>query len=140
MIAFDLRCSNGHSFEGWFEDSDAYEEQKKKGLIACPVCNDTEVSKTLSTFAIKKSSPPSKEVSDQRAAIAEFRNKIVDFIEKNFDNVGSNFAKEALKIHYGVAEQRNIRGITTSEEDKLLKEEGVDVIKVPMPIESDFDS
>ena len=38
MIAFDLQCANGHTFEGWFEDSNAYEAQKKRGLIACPVC------------------------------------------------------------------------------------------------------
>ncbi|MBW1758820.1 MAG: DUF1178 family protein [Deltaproteobacteria bacterium] len=140
MIAFDLKCANGHCFEGWFEDSDAYEEQKKKGLIACPVCNDTAISKALSTFAIKKSARPSKEVVEHQAALTEVRNKLFDFINKNFDDVGSDFTKEALKIHYGVGEKRNIRGITTSGEDELLKEEGVDIIKIPTPLKPDLDS
>jgi hypothetical protein len=29
MIAYDLQCSNGHQFEGWFEDSHAFDRQKK---------------------------------------------------------------------------------------------------------------
>jgi hypothetical protein len=41
MIAYDLQCVKGHAFEGWFEDSEAYQTQKKKELIACPVCNNT---------------------------------------------------------------------------------------------------
>ncbi len=30
MIAYDLQCVNGHAFEGWFEDSEAYQAQKKR--------------------------------------------------------------------------------------------------------------
>ena len=59
--------------------------------------------------------------------------EIVDFVEKNFDDVGCDFAKEALKIHYGVEQPRNIRGISTKEEEKMLKEEGVQFLKIPMP-------
>ena len=55
MIVFDLQCDKGHAFEGWFEDSQAFNKQKKKGLITCPSCNSTTVSKLPSTFAIKGS-------------------------------------------------------------------------------------
>jgi len=55
MIAYDLQCANNHSFEGWFEDRKAYLDQQKKGLITCPICNDTSVEKVPSTFAIKSS-------------------------------------------------------------------------------------
>ena len=48
MIAFDLRCSSAHQFEGWFASSAAYELQQEKGLIACPVCNDKHISKAPS--------------------------------------------------------------------------------------------
>ena len=37
MIAYDLQCTKGHSFEGWFEDRKAYLDQQKKGLVTCPV-------------------------------------------------------------------------------------------------------
>jgi hypothetical protein len=138
MIAFDLQCKNNHTFEGWFEDSKAYEEQQKKGLIACPVCNDTNVFKVLSTFAIKSASHLPK-INGNEIALAKITEEITDYVEKNFDNVGTDFSKEALKIHYGASEPRNIRGISTKAEEKTLKEEGVQFFKLPMPERSDSD-
>lgn len=140
MIAFDLQCSNGHAFEGWFQDGNAYDEQNRKGLISCPVCNDTSINKVLSAFAIKKSFNPEKAVSAGQAELAELSNKVVDFVVKNFDDVGSEFTKEALKMHYGVTEPRNIRGVSTSEEEKTLKKEGIQFFKIPMPVPPDTDS
>lgn len=131
MIAYDLQCANGHHFEGWFEDSKAYKDQKKRNLIACPVCNDTAISKIPSTFAIKSSQP--NRASVPVAQLEQINKEVVEFVEKNFDNVGCDFAKEALKIHYGASEPRNIRGVSTEEEEKVLKEEGVDFIKLPIP-------
>ncbi|MGD9330974.1 MAG: DUF1178 family protein [Desulfobacterales bacterium] len=128
MIAYDLICSQGHIFEGWFEDAKTYTKQKKKGLVTCPICNDTAVSRQPSTFAIK-SGPP----ATQGADLAALGRQIYDFVEKNFDNVGSDFAKEALKIHYGVSEPRNIRGVSTKQEEETLQKEGVDFVKVPLP-------
>jgi hypothetical protein len=139
MIAYDLQCVNGHSFEGWFEDRKAYETQKKKSLIACPVCDNTSIARVPSTFAIK-SSNPLKEFSDQQADLENIGKKIVDFVEKNFDDVGADFAKEALKMHYGVTKARSIRGVSTKEEEKTLKEEGVHFIKVPIPEVPDTDA
>jgi hypothetical protein len=140
MIAFDLQCSKGHTFEGWFEDGKAYDEQNKKGLISCPVCNDTTVSKVLSTFAIKKKLQLSKKPTDKPADPAQMTQKIVDYVSKNFDDVGPDFTKEALKIHYGVTEPRNIRGVSTEEEEKVLKKEGVQFIKIPVPSTPDTDA
>ena len=139
MIAYDLQCVNGHAFEGWFEDSEAYQDQKKRKLIACPVCNTTQVSRIPSTFAIK-SSPIPKNVSREEENLKRVGKEIVDFIHKNFDDVGCDFAKEALKIHYGVEEPRNIRGVSTKEEEKMLKEEGIDFLKIPMPVTPDTDA
>jgi hypothetical protein len=45
--------------------------------------------------------------------------------------VGADFYKEALKIHSGEAENRNIKGTATTEEEVILKEEGVPFFKVP---------
>jgi len=139
MIAYDLQCANGHSFEGWFEDVKTYEYQEAKGLIACPVCNVTSVVRIPSTFAIK-SSQNVKNLSDRQSDLAAIGHKIVEFVEKNFDDVGCNFAKEALKMHFGVAEPRNIRGVSTKEEEKTLKEEGVQFFKFPVPVPPDADA
>ena len=141
MIAYDLQCPNGHAFEGWFEDRKAYLNQQKKGLIACPVCNDTAVSIIPSTFAIKSSQTPNpKKAPSNIAQYENFGKEIVDFVEKNFDDVGCEFAKEALKIHYGVTEPRNIRGVSTKDEEKTLKKEGIQFFKIPMPAPPDSDS
>ena len=139
MIAYDLQCSSGHSFEGWFEDGQAYDDQKKRGLVTCPVCNDTSVSRIPSTFAIKSSQNPAS-FSTKQAELDKIGMKIVDFVQKNFDDVGCNFAKEALKIHYGAVEPRNIRGVSTKEEEKTLEEEGIEFFKVPMPTPPDTDA
>jgi len=139
MIAYDLQCINGHSFEGWFEDATTYEEQKKNALIACPVCSSTSIARIPSTFSIK-SSTSLKEFADFQADLMNINQKIVDFVEKNFDDVGSEFAKEALKMHYGVTESRSIRGVSTKEEEKTLKDEGVEFFKVPMPTRPDTDA
>jgi hypothetical protein len=43
-------------------------------------------------------------------------------------------------MHYGVAEPRNIRGVSTHEEEKLLKEEGVQFVKIPLPASPDSET
>ncbi len=139
MIAFDLHCSNGHTFEGWFEDNKAYNAQKKKNLISCPVCNGTAISKLPSAFAIKSARSP-KITLPQKSDIENMGKEIVQYIEKNFDDVGTDFAKEALKIHYGATEPRNIRGSSTKEEEKTLKEEGIEFFKFPSTPPQDTDS
>ena len=141
MIAYDLQCTKGHSFEGWFEDRKAYLDQQRKGLITCPVCNVTSVDIVPSTFAIKSGAPSnSKDLAAERAKLEKIGKEAIEFVEKNFDDVGADFAKEALKIHYGAAEPRNIRGVSTKEEEKTLEKEGIEFIKIPMPVRPDTDS
>lgn len=138
MIAYDLICANGHTFEGWFEDAKAYEKQKKNGLVACPLCHDADVCRRPSTFAIK-SRPMPKAPAPDAAGLKALGRQLVDFVDKHFDNVGPDFAKEALKIHYGAAEPRNIRGVSTKQEEETLREEGVDFVKLPLPRPSEDD-
>jgi hypothetical protein len=130
MIVFDLKCNNGHRFEGWFKDSSTYDHQSRKKLIACPICEDVEVCKIPSTFGIK-SSPSDNTLSPKVNEMEIVGKKLAEFVEKNFDDVGCEFTKEALKIHYGVVEPRNIRGVSTEQEEKVLKEEGVKFFKIP---------
>ena len=143
MIAFDLQCSNGHNFEGWFEDYTAYQGQLNKGLVLCPICSDSRISQIPSTFAIRSSQPPkatgpAESVADPEA-LKEISRRITEFVEKNFDDVGADFSQEALKIHYGVSEPRSIRGVSTEEEEKTLKAEGIDFFKIPVPVHRDPD-
>ena len=93
MIAYDLQCSNGHVFEGWFEDSNAYETQKEKGLIGCPACDDTSIHRIPSTFAIK-SSQPSAMASDKVTELEQMGKQIVDYVKKNYAMSALNFPKK----------------------------------------------
>jgi hypothetical protein len=131
MIAFDLICLQGHKFEGWFDDGKTFDDQQSRGLLTCPVCNSADISKIPTAFSIK-SSPPEKTPDLAMKELVRLEETLTAFIEKKFDNVGSGFATEALKIHYGISEPRNIRGTSTLEEEKVLKEEGIEFIKIPV--------
>ena len=140
MIAFDIICSNGHVFECWFKDSAAYEEQKSSGIINCPICNDNDVEKVFSPFGIKKNGEKKREEKKEEKKREEVApanpyqalRMISEYLDKHFEEVGADFAKEALKIHWGEAEKRNIKGVATPQEETLLKEEGVQFLKVPI--------
>ncbi|MEM9287787.1 MAG: DUF1178 family protein [Pseudomonadota bacterium] len=47
MIVFDLKCEHDHVFEAWFGSSSDYDAQRARGLISCPVCDSTQVSKAV---------------------------------------------------------------------------------------------
>jgi hypothetical protein len=128
MIAFDLLCSNGHLFECWFKDSASYEEQKSAGVINCPICDDLEVERVYSPFMIKRSDDGKRAGTDPH----QVSQLIEAYLDKHFEDVGADFYKEALKIHHGEAKKRNIKGTTTTEEEVILKEEGIPFVKIPI--------
>ncbi len=132
MMVLDLQCANEHFFEGWFANSEAFYRQKGAGEIRCPVCEDNQINQVLSPVAIKRSSRFSSAEEEFDPVAQKIRN-IYKYIEENFEEVGTEFAKEALKMHYGVTDQRNIRGTSTTDEEKILKEEGVEFHKIPFP-------
>ncbi len=133
MIVFDLQCPEGHTFEGWFDDSLDFEKQLKSDLLTCPVCESTGISKLPSAFAIGTAASPHQASQALPAeALAAIGKKMCEFVENNFDNVGADFATEALKMRYGVSKQRNIRGYSTEKEEKMLKDEGIDFLKIPI--------
>jgi hypothetical protein len=40
MKVLNLRCANGHGFEGWFASDDDFMQQNGGGRIECPLCAD----------------------------------------------------------------------------------------------------
>jgi hypothetical protein len=134
MIAFDLECIRGHVFEGWFDSLSAYEDQREKGMISCPYCDEADVRRVMSPVAIKRSDNALPAGGGEETIdYTRLAKEIVHYLQKNFEDVGPNFAGEALKIHYGVTERRNIRGSATDAEEKMLKDEGVEFVKFPVP-------
>jgi hypothetical protein len=133
MIAFDLECSRGHLFEGWFQNNHSFEEQNTRKMVSCPFCEDTNIRRVISPVTVKGSSRHEPEKEAAPIDYPRLAREIVEYINKNFDDVGHSFAKEALKMHYGVTERRNIRGSATAEEEKVLKEEKIEFFKIPAP-------
>lgn len=132
MIVFDLECGHGHRFEGWFNNTASFEEQSFKKLVTCPICSDTQVRRVLSPVATKTARPAPEKTPDQ-IDYRRLAKEIVDYVNTHFEDVGSNFAKEALKMQYGVSEKKNIKGSATADEEKMLRDEKIDFFKLPIP-------
>lgn len=135
MISFNLICENDHEFEGWFQNSASFDEQRKKKRVECPVCGSRKVEKALSAPNIATSRQKAKADSEKVASIASAQKQMVammrNHVKENCDYVGSEFAEEARKIHYGESEERGIYGESSAEEAKELVEEGIDIAAIP---------
>jgi len=131
VIIFDLRCENGHKFDGWFKDRAAFIEQKSQKLVVCPICNSYNVDIIPSSVAIMSRDARSA-VKDKEITLLKALQAFHQYVDKNFEDVGDQFAEVALKIHFGEEEKRNIKGKTTPQEEETLKEEVVQFIKIPV--------
>lgn len=129
MIRYDLRCDNGDAFEAWFSSIADYDKQADAGLVECPHCGSTHVSKAPMAPAVQTSR--STEARKERAVAMAMAAKVREHIKDNFDYVGDKFADEARKMHTGEADERAIWGEATPEEAKALEEDGVPVAPLP---------
>lgn len=58
---------------------------------------------------------------------------------RHSEDVGSQFAEEARKIHYQEAPLRAIRGQASAEEFEELRDEGIDIIALPnLPLDEEL--
>lgn len=166
MIRYELRCDQAHEFDGWFKDSAAFDKLAELGLVECPHCGPTKVAKRLMAPAIPKkgrparnskpealptpvAEPPAPPPSPPAPALpaaalaampAELRAMLQHMrteIEKNCDYVGPDFAEEARKIHHGEAEARGIFGEASEDEAEALREEGIEIARIPWVPPSD---
>ena len=152
MIVFDLSCTEGHRFEGWFGSSGDFEDQRARGLLACPACGASDVSKAPMAPAVPAkgnsrqevlppetrapearamaNSPMPPEVQKALAALAKAQAEAL----KSSTWVGDKFAEETRKMHYGERDEAPIHGQASLAEAKALIEEGVPVAPLPFPV------
>jgi len=121
-------------FEAWFASSTAYEEQRTRKLVSCPVCGDTRVTKAVMAPRVSAkgnamTSVPT-EVKAALKALAAAQAKALDGSRW----VGKKFAEEARAIHAGDQPNETIHGQATLAEAKALKEDGVPVAALPLPV------
>lgn len=161
MKVYNLSCSFDHRFEGWFASEEDCLRQQANGMLACPLCSSTAITRMPSAPHIGKShakvdqgqNPTAEEGatnaeskqtnSDEVLAVtrvdhaqieaqvqAAFLNGMRELMNRSED-VGSEFAEEARKIHYKESPERSIRGHTTNDEAQSLREEGIEILSLP---------
>ena len=152
MIKFALLCARGHEFESWFQSGEAFDMQVKSGLVLCPHCQATEVTKAVMAPAIvggreaMRTKIPAQAQSQTKVALLDrhdlqSRAMINAFRKRLFeqaDDVGTRFAEEARKIHEGLVPERAIHGQASIADARALIEEGVPVLPVP-PSPEEYD-
>lgn len=52
MIHYALVCEREHEFEGWFRSSADFEAQAARGILSCPVCGSSKVTRGLMAPAV----------------------------------------------------------------------------------------
>ena len=98
------------------------------------MCNSLNVEKTLMSPSIFKLKNNTKAdiLNQKNKKIKKMISKYQEFIKKNLNYVGENFAYEARSIHYkNKKPSKGIYGTATKEDLKELKEEGVDAEIIP---------
>ena len=141
MIVFNLTCSNDHRFEGWFASTADFEQQQVATLLSCPVCGSNQVNRALhaphvNTGGAHKPAEcerPPKDRAQQYANVGGELAQLIEHVIANTEDVGDAFPEEARRIHYNEAPERKIRGYASREEVKDLRDEGIEVIALPVP-------
>ncbi len=154
MICYRLRCGSGHDFEGWFKTGADFDRQSSEGLVACPTCSSTAIARALMAPAVVGSGkhrrrsqptgpeiegeviPPSRPLAadaggDIPAALRALLSRVREEVERTCDNVGGDFADQAIRMHRGELDRRGIYGETTEVEREILADEGVEVARIP---------
>jgi hypothetical protein len=133
MKVIDLRCHNGHGFEGWFASDDEFLDQNGRQLIACPLCADTVIVRLPSAPRLNLSGAREPEPPPPQPDPQVHWMQLIRHVLASTEDVGERFADEARRIHYGETKQRGIRGQATPDEREALLDEGIEVMPLPLP-------
>ena len=133
MKVLNLRCTNGHGFEGWFASDDDYMAQNGASQIECPLCADQVISRLPSAPRLNLSGASEAVAKPQAADLQAAWLETVRQLVARTEDVGERFAEEARRIHYGEEAARGIRGQATPQERAALQEEGIETMSIPMP-------
>ena len=135
MIKYNLKCDNEHEFESWFSDSKEFERLKTRKLLECIYCDSKKIKKSIMApmISVSKNNKVNKFQINEKI-LQNKRNQLIklrNFIEKNFEYVGEDFSKKVREIYYDKKNKKTIYGITTPEERRELKDEGIDLLSIP---------
>ncbi len=161
MISFDLRCRHAHLFEAWFRSSDDYAAQLSRGLISCPTCGDSAITKAVmapNVAAKGNRAQPATAVAVAPAAsagpvatvppalppeLAAALAKVAAIQAEALPRsrwVGPRFAEEARALHEaqsdagdGAAAGELIHGQATPAEAEAMLADGIGIVPLLVP-------
>ncbi len=155
MKVFDLCCTHDHRFEGWFASEEAFADQLERALVSCPLCSDAKVRRLPSAARLnlgaaapvveRAAAAPDAPTPSQRppdrplaaaAASVEMQAAWMQAVRQvlaTTEDVGDRFVDEARDMHYGRTDPRGIRGQATPEQASELRDEGIEVVALPVP-------
>lgn len=144
MIVFDLKCSREHVFEAWFDSSAAFDSQKARGFVECPMCGCPEVAKAVMAPAVPAKGnrqPDDAERKEQLRQLAVYQAEV----ESRCDYVGTGFAAEARARHGRPSDakaqgQRGIIGEASLSDALELVSEGIEVTPLPFRVRQKADA
>ena len=92
-----------------------------------PSSSSNQTNSLGSSDVASGASPSVTEIGEAMAQLRQLQRKI----KAEYRDVGTEFAAEARKIHYGEKEDKPIYGEATEKESKDLIEEGIPLIRLP---------
>jgi len=149
MIKYQLKCtskvcSDLKEFEGWFKNIDAYEMQKQRRLINCPICGSNKVEKLLTAPSLKTDKNKISDIKDKQYKnnetvsgninsdnISTLLRTLKKEVQKTSTFVGNEFVSQVRSMKEGKIKEKPIHGHGTNKEIKELRDEGIDVINIP---------
>jgi hypothetical protein len=134
MKVLDLCCAHQHRFEGWFASDEDLASQEQRGLLECPLCGDKTITRLPSAprlnVARLRDAPPT---ADTTTLLQSQWMRAMRHVLAHTEDVGERFPEEARRIHYGESENRGIRGKASSQDTDALRDEGIEVMALPLP-------
>ncbi len=152
MIKYKLKCKSKYcseesEFDGWFKSIEAYETQKHKGLINCPICGSEKVIKSLTTPSLKTNKNQIPEDQNKTYKSSTSKRNFLDIenidnistllrtlkkeVQKNSSFVGNKFVSQVRSMKEGKIKEKPIHGHGTNKEIQELRDEGIDVLNIP---------
>ena len=152
MIKYKLNCKSTYcagenEFDGWFKSIEVYENQKKQGLINCPVCGSDKVVKSLTTPSLKTNKNQTSEdqnktyitptgkrnflARENSDNISTLLRTLKKEVQKNSSFVGNEFVSQVRSMKEGKIKEKPIHGHGTNKEIQELRDEGIDVLNIP---------
>ncbi|MEO8311944.1 MAG: DUF1178 family protein [Caldimonas sp.] len=138
MKVLNLRCGQQHAYEGWFASEEDFTSQQGRGIVACPLCGDTETVRLPSAPRLMASrhAAPTEGARGKGGTEMTLQSqwlRAVRQVLESTEDVGERFPEEARRIHYGEVKERGIRGRASREDADALREEGIEVMALPIP-------